>query len=426
MTFCKSRRNSVWGSGAALVAATLALVGAVGAAPGGGPQATAEGYRIVVERVQQSESLTLDFAPGEGREVSPFVRPNSPGRRSGRHSLQVAVAIHAPQPELLGHVERLEAEALAAPGVPLKFSVYPTDDAGRDAKRLQLVAPDVPLQLTRLRGIRGELLVYPRARMVRLDLPLKGPLPVSREVDGLRATVTQSKVTGELLSAGVQIQWPAGASVTYPNSEAPGGVQLVTASGQLITPSGTSAAFVPAGALSRQFGVSFSGVKEAPAAIRVDALLRSGTMRRIPFTLPDLELPDQIRTSPDPGDSSDDPRPLGPGHPLHAAGGGILTASVVSSAGKLPAGTLLLGLSRVDEGPGAGWSWIELAPDMAGKVELRSLAPGRYRARLLWTAESGAGESLAQPAGGAGPVQEIEITAGRSTATAPLKLEQSR
>src|SRR5688572_12721739 len=172
---------------AAALAAAAPAPGTPPAAPGRfqAPEVRAQGYRFVVEQVQQQQYEQTEFPPGAPE--------GAVGKTSGRQHLFVRLAVHPPQPGLLPHIEGLDPKVVGVAGDrSVTLRSYPVEDSGPvggGVWRCQLSAQEVELSATRLGRLQGELIVYPKARVVTLDFPAGVKTPVSREADGFHATL---------------------------------------------------------------------------------------------------------------------------------------------------------------------------------------------------------------------------------------------
>jgi hypothetical protein len=168
------------------------------------------------------------------------------------------------------------------------------------------------------------------------------------------------------------------------NPDAPGGVTGITTAGTPLIPNGAGTSGGQRGnRVTRTQNISLGDLKEMPAKIRVEVLVRSGVPRKIPFTFPDFAVPDTLGLEADVLASGDDPAARE--HPFFAQTGGSLIAAVSGTV--LGQGKLLLGLSRQEGAASGPIRWLELAVDRQGKAKLANLRPGRYRVTLAWSPE---------------------------------------
>jgi len=386
--------------------ALLALPG--GAAPPPAPPAPevrAQGYRFVVEQVQQQQSHQWEFPPpGSPRAGVP--------ETTGRQYLYLRLAVSPPDPKLLPNIEGLAARVTGSTGQGkvVMLTPYPMDDApiAGGVWRTQLMAQEVELGVARLKGLQGSLIVYPHARVASLEFPL-GKTPVVHKMDGFKATLKEVRPRPGSVSITLEAEWPSGLSVTRANPDSPQGVTAVTKAGGVLFPNGGNTnTSERGGVVTRVYNLTFLDLKEQPEKIRLEVLLRSGAPRRIPFTLPDIVLPDALDLDRDP--EAADGGPLSPGEVLYARPGGRL---VIPLRGATARGTLLVSLARRDgptEGPQRWYAPPLEAPDRA---VLGNLAPGRYRVTAVW---SGFGPPAERPTLRA----DVEIEAGKTATSPPL------
>src|SRR5207253_5660005 len=96
------------------------------------------------------------------------------------------------------------------------------------AWRALLMAQEVDLSTSRLNRVQGELVVYPRAKLVTLDFPVNGKLPQVQEGEGLKAILKQVRSRPGAVTATVGMEWSPSLSVARVNPEAPYGISALT------------------------------------------------------------------------------------------------------------------------------------------------------------------------------------------------------
>jgi len=396
-----------------LLSGALLLLPAVGGAAGpdgrGGapPSVSVEGFQIQVERIQQTANLALDFAP-EGFGSPPQAGVTRTAQVTGRQGVQVVLAVRPARPDQVANIGGLSGPVTAmAAGSALKFTVYSAEEnaAGGSVWRSHLSAAELPLLSRKVQTLRGVLEVFPRARRIPFDFPLKSkaPLPQVREAEGVRITLRQVQHRGRTVNLVFTQEWPDAVNVVNPSQDQPYGIQLRSVAGGQFAATGAGMQQAPRpGWTVRQCSATFSDVPELPDLARVELLVRSGAPRRLAFVLPDLELPD--RGNPEPGPAEADPGPLSPDHPFFAAAGGTLVLLTPLVAGDPP--VFRLGLARRGDRDWTGWRWLEVAADEAGRVVVPHLMPGDYRARLNRDARPQSGVLTS-------PITDLRITAGQ-------------
>jgi hypothetical protein len=339
----------------------------------------------VVERFNQQQNLNAEFAA------------DRPVEHNGRQHLYLWLAVHPPDPKLLTSIQGLDPRIIAfgAPdGKVITLRSYPGDDAGPLSDgvwRTQLAAQELDLSISALNRLQGELIVFPRARKVTLDFPLPLNTALSKESEGFKVTVKNVRPKPGGLTATVESEWPSTHNVTLVNADAPGGITGVTMAGTPILPNGSGTSGSQRGnRVVRTQNIVMGDLKELPAKIRVEVLVRSGTPRKIPFTLPGIALPDTLDLEADVIASGDDPSVRE--HPFFVEAGGSLVATVTGSG--VARGKLLAGLARQD-GAGTGpVRWLELPVDKQGRAILANLRAGRYRVSLAWSPERAPGSAV--------------------------------
>jgi hypothetical protein len=172
----------------------------------------------------------------------------------------------------------------------------------------------------------------------------------------------------------------------------------------------------------RTHNIALSDLKELPAKIRVELLVRSGTPKRIPFTLPEIALPDTLALETEVQAGGESPALVE--HPFYARVGGSVVASVRDKR-LLREGHLLLGLSRQDGAVAGPWRWLEVMPDSEGKAALANVRPGRYRVSQAWVPDAGTGRTgtvmseLPLSALPLGTPTSVEVAAGKTVMLPP-------
>lgn len=393
--------------------AVLAAVGQTAPPPGPGrlpaPTTSAGGYRLSVERIEQHQSSYLEF-PAPGADPQPHQ-----AAPRGRQEIYLSLAAAPPDPRMVARIERIELTGPQAAGGELSFVPLRQDDyhpltADRWRGRVYLQG----LELTRreLPSLTATLIVFAKVELVRVEFPLTGDGEQVREASGVRFSVR--KTVGRGGAASVMVEWlaPRTVSVDRPSSETPTGVTAFGKRGGVLQPVGISTSNSQRnGAALRQFQLTFAPMEEGPARVRVEALVRSGPVERIPLALPPVKLPaaglhDGLLVPP-----SREQVPA-PGHPLFREGGAVLELTLVAP---VPAegAALGLGLSRREGDRREPWRWLEVRTGPDGQARLENLAPGTYRVAVR-RAEGRAGP--------AAPLGEFTLRAGKSTSLGRVSL----
>src|SRR4051794_33238405 len=118
------------------------------------PEVRVQGYRILVERIQQVENLSVDFPP------------DGNGKGSGQQVISINLAVQPPNPKLVNNIEGLDSRVLAfADGKRvLTLQPYSSDDdnlVSGGMWRTVVMAQEVGLSVSRLSRLQGELILYP-------------------------------------------------------------------------------------------------------------------------------------------------------------------------------------------------------------------------------------------------------------------------
>lgn len=388
-----------------LLPVTVCLAQAAGGVPPRGaplpppPEATVQGYRFVVERIQQAQNVSVEYAESGGSKTT------------GRQMVYLTLAVYPPSPGLAANIERLEPRlvAFAGPGTPVAFEAYTADEGGAlqgGVWRASLTNQDLPLSVGRLERLQGELLVYPQARRARQDVPLDAALPAQRAAEGVRITLRRTRMRAGLYSVGVDLEYPESMQVARLNAEAPDGITAVSRAGTPLFPRREGVNVIRTGGMvRRQLSLVFSDLTEAPAALRFEALVRSGKPRQIPFVLPPVPLPDTLNLEAAIEASEGTAGPLQEGHPLFDLAGGSLQAPPRPARQE---GRPLIGLARREGGEFGPVRWLEAIVAHDGAAVLHHLRPGRYRVLLTWPLP------LGSPGSPGAPPAEVEVTTGKN------------
>jgi hypothetical protein len=336
------------------------------------PEARAGGYRFLIERLVQYQSVNQDWSGAEG----PDGPAPGPPRASASQGLYVYLAVQPPAPGLLPNIDGLDEQMTAESPrrTPLALRELPAEDADPKVTglwRAVLHAQGMEPSDAALKNLRGELIVYPKARIATLEVPLSAPVGASREADGMRATLKQVRFRSETLTVSLEMAGGKDVRLGPPPNGAPAGIVAVTGGGNVLTPSGASTEPWRAEGKPRNVTVTFTELKEKPDRLRLQMLIRSGAPKVIPFTFPEIVLPQQLVEAAE-LDREPEPEVLQEGHPLFDPAGGTLTAP--GSGGRL-----LIALSLKGPDGYGPWRWLEAEPDRRGAAVNTHLRPGEYR-----------------------------------------------
>lgn len=385
------------------------------------PQVKSQGYRFVVERFIQQDNVTREF------------NADQPPAVSGKQHFYLGLAVYPPDPKLAANIQGLDPKILGFAGTQvLNFRSYTADDGGPTTAgvwRTQLAAQELDLGINRISKLEGELIVFPRAKKITLDFPLPINAQLTKSDEGFKATVKNIRPRTGGLSFTVDMEWPSEMSVAIPNSDAPGGITALSRAGTPLIPNGAgSSGTERGGRVLRIHNVVLTDLKEQPAKVRVEVLVRSGAPLHIPFTLPPIALPDTLGLENLVIESGGEPDTRD--HPFYAANGGSIAAAVRHQAA-LPDGRLLLGLSQLEAAGTGPLRWLEITPDRQGRAVLQHVRAGRYRVSVAWLPDSaprepGSTQSLPQSARLLGEPKSVEVTPGQVTSLPPVEVGAAR
>ncbi len=241
-----------------------------------GPEAKVNGYRVAVERVQENENFWLEFDGG-------------PAKVAGRNTLSLFLAVRPPRREMAANIEGLDSRfvAFTETNRPVTFQPYMPDDADplvTGVWRTCLVASDLDTTVASLKRIQGELLVYPKAKIVTTDFPLNGKYPQSTVGDGLKVTLKQVTLRPSVLTAIMAVEWTGPASLARVSSDAMYGITGISRADttQLPNGGGSSSSSTRGAVTTREYKVTFLDMREVPAKLRFKRLpLRCGAEARL-------------------------------------------------------------------------------------------------------------------------------------------------
>ena len=387
----------------------------------GAPQAAVKGFRVELERLTQTQSLSVEF-PEMG----------APRPSTNRQYVTVQLAVHAPNPKLAQGIHGLTGPVRVSTDRGENLSTGGT--TGRAvAQRLgegrvwrgTLSLPSLDARTAVLRHLEGEVLVYPRTEQVRLEWSLKDKLPATREQAGYKVTLTEATQMQRQTNVVIRAEWPKDVAIAASNEGRAFGVSALTARGAQLPPVGYSSGSPTQsnGINVAEYRVSFyqrEGEGE-PAKVQIEALVRSGEPVRLPFRIANVELPTTVadREAPDPEVAASDPD-----FPFMARDkGATLQTSVRREQVAIGRGELLVGFSRKVAAGWSAWRWLAVSTDAQGRATVKNLLPGEYRVRRLWKPASDAPDRpqlLVQLRAGQwqNAAGEVTLTAGQA-ATLP-------
>lgn len=381
------------------------------------PQVRSQGYRFVVERFIQQDNVTREFIGDQ------------PGTNSGKQHFYLGLAVYPPDPKLAANIQGLDPKILGFAGTQvLNFRSYSADDTNPNTTgvwRTQLAAQELDLSINRISKVQGELVVFPRAKKVTLDFPLPINSQLSKSDEGFKATVLNVRPRTGGLSLTVNMEWPSEMSVAFLSPDAPGGITALTQAGTPLIPNGAGTSGTERGGrVLRIHNVVLSDLKDQPAKIRVEVLVRSGSPLKIPFTLPEIAVPDTLGLESQVIEAGDEPETRG--HPFYSDTGGTIVASLRKRPDAAE-GRLLMGLARQEAaGPGP-IRWLEVIPNQQGQAVLSKVRPGRYQVSLAWMPATAAREpggiiALPQSARIVGEPSTLDITPGKTVTLPSVEL----
>ena len=384
------------------IAMGCALVGAPARAEP--PSAPAGPYRVAVERIIQNFTATVRQSPGQEAV------------QNSQQSVRLFLVVTPPEGGSVAGVEEISNPVVGRSdtGRAIVFRGYttPVADPVRAAVwRTSLNAAEVDLTATRLDTLAGELVVFPEASLMRMEFPVAGPFPLTREEKGVRVTLQSAKISGSRLQAQFATEWASQLSVNPLGLGSLSGLYARGGEGVNHAPDGgTTSTSVIDGTDRRMMSVYFDTRRETPTQLVFTAIVRSGEPRRLPFVIANLVLPDRL-----PAELVMPTPPL-----LEAANGealGALRFSVRATGRPVSDGVMLVGIARRVGDRWGPWRWTE-APIRGGEVRLPGVPAGVYRVMRRWTPPA--------PATGAAAVQilsgEVRVPAGAILELPPLEL----
>ena len=245
------------------------------------PEVKAGPYRIVVDRLNESSTLTLNYrTEGNRREGGPV---------QSRRSVQLQLAVYGPESGLetgLAHFQ-IKRVAAGAGGRPVEVAYQggmletPGDGA---VLRVYVAIPSLPPLARELQAIDGEIVSYEKAATVDLEIPVEpGKLPRTVEKDGLKATLRELTVNGGAIRLVLSLEGDAESALIDPSTDGTHGVSVLAADNRAAAAAGGT--LLQPRANRAEYRLAFQGAQAAVTRVRVRVLQRSGPRRVYPFRI---------------------------------------------------------------------------------------------------------------------------------------------
>jgi hypothetical protein len=407
------------GAGIALLLALTALA----AGPQGAlVETTAGPYRIQVERVSLFETRSVE---GDGHSLAV--------QRSCALTLRLAATAPEELQAVVGIAPDVRATDDTGQRLRSRGPVLPSFSVGAAPGGSRLVVPlEAPdRRATRLAEVTGELVLYRTVTPARVEIDLGAEAGERLEALGsARITLQKVEVSGDECVVRLRVESDPAVVIADRTQALDRAVPvLLTRSGVRHRTGSFSATsgISPEGRPFTEQKLTFRGLKEAPARLVIDALLKSDPDRRITFQLADVPLPPEYPSRVAPGPTArrgavatgrSEATVVRVVGPLAAVNGGSIAGAV--EGGGAPGGRMAFGLSLQEAGGWSGVRWIEAPTDGAGVARITGLRPGRYRIRRTLTPGGGASAAITWRNEDVTAV----VVAGRETLLPPLQRQR--
>jgi hypothetical protein len=376
-------------------------------------EARAEDFTLRVTQIMRSRSTTISYDAGT---------PGYPvAGQQGRAYLQIQMDAVGTTPLDPLRIAGLSGDIVAVDenGQAFENATGYLLGAGPAGASLAISAASRSTSNGELALLYGELIVFPSARQVRLEVPWPrgGEAPVAT-VAGVRGALKTAVHDGTTVKILLRVEVPDGVlGVDELSGWGDLPVYVIDGRGDQVPLRADLSAFqvVAAGTSFREYSLELRGVSVPPARVGIEVLARRGTPRRVPFRFVHLRLPEFA----DPAENGEDA--LSPYVDQRSTSSVVSTVLVRGQpAGE---GIVLLGLSR-QQAPGTwgAWRWKEIATDAGGRWALEHLRPGRYRVVRLWRPQPRQEPSPQSAAGWINARQEFQVVEDRQVALPPLEI----
>jgi len=365
-------------------------------------------------------------APEREVSVGPYrLRLDRPQLTPDRGVLQWTLAFQGPDDTrtesiagLGGDLQVLDnfGRSLLPPApVALRSSQAPRSRLTEYWHRLPLALPDG--RATRIRSLRGSLVLYRKVTPLRFEFPLDPKLAVPGSApsggqessqQGVRIRLDKVSLRPALLGLQARLNWPAGVDVIGRGTSRAPMPYLVDEQGRVrrYEVGGSSSGRGESGEPGIRQSMIFTDLRFRPVKLVYELFRREDPSVALPFQVKDVPLP----PAPDTSANRDLP-------PFHHPSGGSLALQVTDRNGRPLEGQLSLGLSRREAGGWSGWRWMETVTDPKGGLRLERLQAGQYRLKLRFRLDPAA-PPLAVP----GAPAEVRIPGGAEFRLPPLRM----
>jgi hypothetical protein len=272
--------------------------------------------------------------------------------------------------------------------------------------RLHLPAPHP--NSTRIRSIRGSLILYEKVTPLRFEFPVGASETRELVQENVRFALERTSLLGRDALISTRLTWADGRAVIGRGISRTPLPYLVDEKGRVYRDGAPnlSQSRTREGERVLEQRFRFEGLEAPPATLVYEVFLKEQPTMRLPFRVTDLPLP--------PAFTGGAPVPQ---RPFYAAGGGSISLAVTDREGKPVEGALSLGLSRKTGAAWSGWRWLELVTDGEGRAGLEHLQPGTYRVQRVFRLDPSRA-----PVNPPERPMEIVVAAGKELALPVLKL----
>ncbi|HTE17790.1 MAG TPA: hypothetical protein VK689_05335 [Armatimonadota bacterium] len=245
------------------------------------PEAKAGPYRVVIDRLSESDTLTLNYRVEANRRESGVVQ----SQRTVQLQLAVFAAESAPESGLASFEIKSVTVGSGSRLVEAPYYGGVLEVPGNGALlRAYLSIPRVPPRARELRALEGEIVSYEKAATVELEVPVEtGGLPRTVEKDGLKATLREFTVSGGVIRLALALEGAEESVIIDTSTDGARGVTVQDTDNRAATAAGGTVTQLRPN--QAEYRLTFQGSQAAVSRVRVRVLHRSGPRRVFPFRI---------------------------------------------------------------------------------------------------------------------------------------------
>jgi hypothetical protein len=250
-------------------------------------EATAGPYRIVVDRISHSRSFTATFETDPLKKAEP--------RLSATRNLQFQLAVYSREQEAQAGLSLFHVKSVTVRPGRRTQELLPTGMAldnpnDKAVVRAHLSMTNVPLSVSELSAIEGEIISYERAARVQIEVPIDdSPLPRTVEKDGVKATLQELSLQGSGAQLLLRLETEPNGLVATIANDGSYGVGLYNHENRAASPLGGLVNQVRPSLVEYRLG--FQNVRGPLTSLRTEVMYRGGARRVHPFRIEHVPIP---------------------------------------------------------------------------------------------------------------------------------------